>query len=155
MAFVIPGRAANALYLPLKRGGRPRPSRMFPIGPSSLPKSATADFGWRSGGDRSRPPPGSLCDIADASHRRFSNGGQRPPMPPPSRGRWENAAPSIRTDQPDLISSVLGSGLGSGMSERSHGFGLANRLPVISPAPRWRGQEFPDPAPSIGYPRKL
>src|SRR6266702_5361354 len=61
MAFVIPGRAASALYLPLKRGGRPRPSRMFPTWPNHhyRNRQQPISVGGRVG-IVARPPPGSL-----------------------------------------------------------------------------------------------
>ncbi len=42
---------------PLKGGGRPGHVGCFRLGPMfALPKSATADFGWRSGGGRDPHP---------------------------------------------------------------------------------------------------
>src|SRR5260370_31154437 len=57
---------------PPERGRSTRPSRMFPTWPKLYPpKSARADFGWRSGGGRDPHP-----------------------IPPLLKGREEIAAPS-------------------------------------------------------------
>src|SRR6266852_7087096 len=88
---------------PPERGRSTRPSRMFPTWSSyELPKSATADFDWRSGGGRDPHP------IPPLSKAREEIAARREPnsvLVPRTRGREEYAVYSAGQGENVVVSA--------------------------------------------------